>query len=77
MPRWLHMSVYLVCEGLSFIWMFAAVIGGIGIGFVASSRPLSEIAVAMGILAFMAIMTPPIRIGMEKWGNHCKFPPYY
>lgn len=76
MFRWLHLSVYMLLSGLAFIWGLGAAFGGFSIAFAASSRPTSEIAIAFAILAFMAITTPPIFIGMEKWGRRFNFPPY-
>lgn len=76
MLRRLHLGIYLVLSGLAFMWGFGAALGGFAIGFAVSSRPMIESVIAMSILAFMAITTPPIFIGMEKWGRRFNFPPY-
>ncbi len=76
MFRWLHLSVYMLLSGLAFIWGLGAAFGGFALGVGHYSLSTSEVVIGMGILAFMAITTPFIFKGMEKWGRRFNFPPY-
>ena len=67
MLRFLHAALFNICWFLAVLWGFTAALGGFAVGFAASSRPMSEIIIAMAVLAFMAGTTPLIFKLLDLW----------